>query len=237
MSLVVAFNNLLVQFADELCKTLPDNQAVQVYGKLAKGVCTGESTLALDTFRKKVLPYEAKIMARDEQIFKDCPQLLGPSLDLAHLWESCLTPKNKEIFWEYMQALLLLSSQAGAPSGELVLPDTATALSSLPIPAPIADALSGIDMTDLVSIAQDIDQDDIQDIMGSVDPAALSALLTNFSPDNAAKIVGQVDQKKVAKILSKLDMTKVQRLVSQVDQNALLAALGGSKPKSKKAKK
>jgi hypothetical protein len=230
MSLVQAFNTLLSQFVDELARTFPNDKKIGMYSTLVRTMCRGETAMALDAFHSAVKPFEAQIMAKDETLINLCPDMLG-DIDIKGLWGSGLTAKNKEVFWEYLQALLLVARQvpnAGASSGS----SPAALVKSLP-PGVVA-AIEGVDMTDLMSIAEDLDQDEVKAIMNGIDPAELTSLMTNFSPDKIAKLADKVDKQKILSLVSKVDKNKLMRVASKVDQKALLGLLEGTSKASKK---
>lgn len=247
MSLVVAFNTVLVQFMKELAETFPSDQKMKIYRLIVEGLCQGEATVGVDTFRDALSPFEDRIRARDETLFDVVEPLFG-QVDLGAIWKSGLSDANKAVVWEYLEVLtgmvppassdVVAKTPAAAEDQRvLVLPDTLKNL--VPgIPPEIGDAVSqmmqGVDMQDIVALAQDIDEKDVQDIVGALDPAAMTALVSDFSMDKLMDVAKNIDPASLAKIADKFDKDRLAKVASKVDQEALLNMLnpgGGSKSK------
>lgn len=250
MSLVVAFNTVLVQFMKELSETFPSDQKMKIYRLIVEGLCQGEATVGVDTFRDALSPFEDRIRARDETLFDVVEPLFG-QVDLGAIWKSGLSDANKTVVWEYLEALTGMvpplaqedeQRRALVPAeGSSGVP--ADALKNLVpgIPPEIGDAVSqmmqGVDMQDIVALAQDIDENDVQDIVKAIDPAAMTALVSDFSLDKLMEVAKNIDPTSLAKIADKFDKDRLAKVASKVDQETLLKMLnpsGGSKSSSKR---
>jgi len=247
MSLVVAFNTVLVQFMKELSETFPSDQKMKIYRLIVEGLCQGEATVGVDTFRDALSPFEDRIRARDETLFDVVEPLFG-QVDLGAIWKSGLSDVNKTVVWEYLEALVgMVPPVAGVPATEqraLVPADGsfgaadgsfgADALKNLVpgMPPEIGDAVSqmmqGVDMQDIMALAQDIDEKDVQDIVGALDPAAMTSLMSDFSLDKLMDVAKNIDPASLTKIADKFDKDRLAKVASKVDQEALLKMLNPS---------
>ena len=128
---------------------------------------------------------------------------------------------------------------AAGEGSSLIIPDNLRNL--VPgIPPEIGDAVAqmmqGVDMQDIVALAQDIDENDVQDIVKAIDPAAMAALVSDFSLDKLMDVAKNIDPASLAKIADKFDKDRLAKVASKVDQETLLKMLnpGGSKSSSRR---
>jgi len=239
MSRVVAFNTVLGQFMKELTETFPGDQKMKIYRVIVEGLCQGEAVVGVDTFRDALSPFEDRIRARDETVFDVVEPLFG-QVDLGAIWKSGLSDANKTVVWEYLEVLTgmvpPLETAAAEGSSSLIIPDNLRNL--VPgIPPEIGDAVAqmmqGVDMQDIVALAQDIDENDVQDIVKAVDPAAMAALVSDFSLDKLMEVAKNIDPASLARIADKFDKDRLAKVASKVDQETLLKMLnpggGGGK--------
>ena len=236
MSRVVAFNTVLGQFMKELTETFPGDQKMKIYRVIVEGLCQGEATVGVDTFRDSLSPFEDRIRARDETVFDVVEPLFG-QVDLGAIWKSGLSDANKTVVWEYLEVLTGMIPPPETAAGEgssLIIPDNLRNL--VPgIPPEIGDAVAqmmqGVDMQDIVALAQDIDENDVQDIVKAIDPAAMAALVSDFSLDKLMDVAKNIDPASLAKIADKFDKDRLAKVASKVDQETLLKMLnpGGGK--------
>ena len=246
MSRVVAFNTVLGQFMKELTETFPGDQKMKIYRVIVEGLCQGEATVGVDTFRDSLSPFEDRIRARDETVFDVVEPLFG-QVDLGAIWKSGLSDANKTVVWEYLEVLTGMIPPAETAAGEgssLIIPDNLRNL--VPgIPPEIGDAVSqmmqGVDMQDIVALAQDIDENDVQDIVKAIDPAAMAALVSDFSLDKLMDVAKNIDPASLAKIADKFDKDRLAKVASKVDQETLLKMLnpggGGGKSASSRRRR
>ena len=246
MSRIVAFNTVLGQFMKELTETFPGDQKMKIYRVIVEGLCQGEATVGVDTFRDSLSPFEDRIRARDETVFDVVEPLFG-QVDLGAIWKSGLSDANKTVVWEYLEVLTGMIPPAETAAGEgssLIIPDNLRNL--VPgIPPEIGDAVAqmmqGVDMQDIVALAQDIDENDVQDIVKAIDPAAMAALVSDFSLDKLMDVAKNIDPASLAKIADKFDKDRLAKVASKVDQETLLKMLnpggGGGKSASSRRRR
>ena len=245
MSRVVAFNTVLGQFMKELTETFPGDQKMKIYRVIVEGLCQGEATVGVDTFRDSLSPFEDRIRARDETVFDVVEPLFG-QVDLGAIWKSGLSDANKTVVWEYLEVLtgMIPPATAAGEGSSLIIPDNLRNL--VPgIPPEIGDAVAqmmqGVDMQDIVALAQDIDENDVQDIVKAIDPAAMAALVSDFSLDKLMDVAKNIDPASLAKIADKFDKDRLAKVASKVDQETLLKMLnpggGGGKSASSRRRR
>jgi len=205
MSAIVAFNSVLVQFIKELSETFPDDAKLGAYYAIVEATCTGDSTVGVDTFRKTLGKFPAEIGRHDESMFDACDPLFG-QVDVGAIWKTQgLSEENKNVFWDYLQALMSLCDAVhprpeGPHAEYCVTADSSTTMmaaqaltalrnggggdigsvvgSMVPpeLSTVMGEMIKGVDMNDVVALAQGIDQKDIEDVLGAIDPAVLASI-------------------------------------------------------------
>jgi len=112
MASVETFNELLLQFVDELSRTFPENTIVKTYRTTVASLIKKDPGVCLQTFVQNVKPHEDLIRNQDERIFEEFSKNYGilKSLDLETLWKSELSEKSRKAIWQYVQGLYVLGS-------------------------------------------------------------------------------------------------------------------------------
>jgi len=112
MASVETFNELLLQFVDELAFTFPENTIVKTYRTTVASLIKKDPGVCLQTFVQNVKPHEDLIRNQDERIFEEFSKNYGilKSLDLETLWKSELSEKSRKAIWQYVQGLYVLGS-------------------------------------------------------------------------------------------------------------------------------
>jgi len=112
MASVETFNELLLQFVDELAFTFPANTIVKTYRTTVASLIKKDPGVCLQTFVQNVKPHEDLIRNQDERIFEEFSKNYGilKSLDLETLWKSELSEKSRKAIWQYVQGLYVLGS-------------------------------------------------------------------------------------------------------------------------------
>jgi len=109
------------------------------------------------------------------------------------------------------------------------------------MPPEIGDAVSqmmqGVDMQDIMALAQDIDEKDVQDIVGALDPVAMTSLMSDFSLDKLMDVAKNIDPASLTKIADKFDKDRLAKVASKVDQEALLKMLNPSSSSKRGSKR
>ena len=112
MASVETFNELLLQFVEELAHTFPENTIVKTYRTTVASLIKKDPGVCLQTFVQNVKPHEDLIRNQDERIFEEFSKNYGilKSLDLETLWKSELSEKSRKAIWQYVQGLYVLGS-------------------------------------------------------------------------------------------------------------------------------
>lgn len=119
---LTAFNNMLLNFADELEFVYPKEPSLALYNMHLKNVIANESKKEqpLQLFQKHVGPFSERILAKDETLLSEVPNLLG-GIDLHQLYQSEeTTAKTKEAIWSYLINLSVLSAAITSLPPELM---------------------------------------------------------------------------------------------------------------------
>ena len=112
MASVDTFNELLLQFVDELAHTFPENTIVKTYRNTVSMLIKKDPGVCLETFMKNVKPHEDLIRNQDERIFKELSRSYGilKTLDLESMWKSELSDNSRSAIWQYVQGLYVLGN-------------------------------------------------------------------------------------------------------------------------------
>ena len=112
MASVDTFNELLLQFVDELAHTFPENTIVKTYRNTVSMLIKKDPGVCLETFVKNVKPHEDLIRNQDEQIFEELSRSYGilKTLDLESMWKSELSDNSRSAIWQYVQGLYVLGN-------------------------------------------------------------------------------------------------------------------------------
>ena len=112
MASVDTFNELLLQFVDELAHTFPENTIVKTYRNTVSMLIKKDPGVCLETFVKNVKPHEYLIRNQDEQIFEELSRSYGilKTLDLESMWKSELSDASRSAIWQYVQGLYVLGN-------------------------------------------------------------------------------------------------------------------------------
>ena len=112
MASVDTFNELLLQFVDELAHTFPENTIVKTYRNTVSMLIKKDPGVCLETFMKNVKPHEDLIRNQDEQIFEELSRSYGilKTLDLESMWKSELSDASRSAIWQYVQGLYVLGN-------------------------------------------------------------------------------------------------------------------------------
>ena len=112
MASVDTFNELLLQFVDELAHTFPENTIVKTYRNTVSMLIKKDPGVCLETFVKNVKPHEDLIRNQDEQIFEELSRSYGilKTLDLESMWKSELSDASRSAIWQYVQGLYVLGN-------------------------------------------------------------------------------------------------------------------------------
>ena len=115
MASVDTFNELLLQFVDELAHTFPENTIVKTYRNTVSMLIKKDPGVCLETFMKNVKPHEDLIRNQDEKIFEELSRSYGilKTLDLESMWKSELSDNSRSAIWQYVQGLYVLGNNVG----------------------------------------------------------------------------------------------------------------------------
>ncbi|MGA1008729.1 MAG: hypothetical protein ACO3SE_09180 [Sedimenticolaceae bacterium] len=115
MASVDTFNELLLQFVDELAHTFPENTIVKTYRNTVGMLIKKDPGVCLETFMKNVKPHEELIRNQDERIFEELSRSYGilKTLDLESMWKSELSDNSRSAIWQYVQGLYVLGNNVG----------------------------------------------------------------------------------------------------------------------------
>ena len=119
-SYVNAFNNVVIQFLNDLIKTFPEETEFKKFKTAFIILKNTNSKKCVELFKFYVKDYKIEITSRDEVFFitKDTRNLSNVDdnfvinlLDKLKVYWKTLTSTNKEQIWKYMNTLLVLSDK------------------------------------------------------------------------------------------------------------------------------
>jgi hypothetical protein len=118
MDYVTKFNDTFQELVDDLAKTFPEDQDLEMYTIAIQAAVFANKNLLVEVFRDKVSDdWKGKILEHDESFFlntdyKDCVDGLDNSdlsiiTKLKQYWHK-LEEVDKETVWKYLRVIVLL---------------------------------------------------------------------------------------------------------------------------------
>lgn len=155
MASLSAFNEMLVRFGDQLEFVYDKEPALPLYNMHLKGLVNDpkKQRQPLEMFQQHVSPHTQRIMAKDETLISEVPDLLG-GIDLHKLYHSQqTTEKTKAAIWTYLGNLTLMASIITALPPDVMhqLEDTAGKIASSGKAEQLQGMLGGMDMGSMLS--------------------------------------------------------------------------------------
>ena len=116
---LTAFNNLIIQFNDDLILTFPEEHDFKVYKRAIEFIISSNVKKICLLFKNYMILYRIKISDKDESFFlnNDYTEIVKNSqsegiekiiIKLKNYWGS-LSENNKSKIWEYLNSLIKLS--------------------------------------------------------------------------------------------------------------------------------
>lgn len=115
---LIAFNNLVIKFIDDLISTFPEENDFKIYKRAIQMLNSANSKKFCQLFKNYILIYKKCILNKDETFFlttnysevikKKTDTLDNLIIKLKGYWKT-LTNSNKEKIWEYFHSLIKLS--------------------------------------------------------------------------------------------------------------------------------
>lgn len=105
-----AFNNMLLEFLNDLCRVFPDRTHLKKYQTLLKTGMTVTPDLIVYKFMEEVRPYSEKITNRDPTFFSEAKGEFTDSLKIQELWESDISDNTRECVWKYLNTLVVIGT-------------------------------------------------------------------------------------------------------------------------------
>lgn len=240
MSAVVAFNSVLVQFIKELSETFPEDEKMRGYHAIVEATCVGDTSVGVDAFMKTLGKFPANIRRHDESMFDECAPLFG-RVDVGAIWKTKgLSEENKNVFWDYLQALMSLcdaihpraddadADYCGSTTTAVAARQALTALRGGDIesvmgqmmPSELTNVMGqmikGVDMNDVMALAQGIDQQDIEDVLGAIDPSVLASFGSGGSGGGEG-----FSMETMMNVAKNIDPKSLMKIAGKFDKNTL----------------
>ena len=105
-----AFNNMLMEFLNDLCKVFPDRTHLQKYQTLLRTGMTLTPDVIVYKFMDEVRPYSEKITQRDPSYFSEAKGEFTDNLKIKELWESEMSDKTRDCIWKYLNTLVVIGT-------------------------------------------------------------------------------------------------------------------------------
>jgi hypothetical protein len=103
MTSVGTFNDMLVQFINELESTFPEEPAFKKYLVSVDIMRAANPRKCVDVFMKATSKYSNQIMQKDDSFFFDFDEL-----PIKKYWNDDLSDGTKAAIWQYLQTLNIL---------------------------------------------------------------------------------------------------------------------------------
>lgn len=113
MSSISAWNDMMVQFLNELQTTFPEEKSVKKYQTSFDLLRKSNPRKCVEGFMSEISPVQDKIMSKDESFFlddKSAKSELIRDLNISKYWTSELSDNTKDAIWQYLQTLYILGT-------------------------------------------------------------------------------------------------------------------------------
>lgn len=112
MASVKAFNDMLLQFLNEMKLTFPDEETnIEKYNKKLELAISSNPNIVPKQFISKLSPYQEKISERDETLFTEDASKIDilKEINFSKNWNDS-SENNKNAIWQYVQTLYMLGT-------------------------------------------------------------------------------------------------------------------------------
>ena len=160
---VVAFNEMLGSFLEELCLVFPDEPDLQSYKSGFDLMKMADPKAPLNLFMDNIKEHQSHVMSKDEAYFfgDDAPQTVIKDLGIDKHWKQTLSQENKDAIWQYLQTLTILGTTISSVPPELLKSIESIAESctqqqqqgDAPPPGGGGGGIPGLDLSQLGSLA------------------------------------------------------------------------------------
>lgn len=125
-----AFNNMLLEFVDELEMTFKDETALPGYNLALKTLVATNKEQPVKLFAEHLGPHCQRIMQQDESLLAEVPELLG-GIDV-HKLVTTASQDDKNTVWTWLKSLTMMSVAISSLPPEMMntLAQTAQQLST-----------------------------------------------------------------------------------------------------------
>ena len=113
MTSISAWNDMMVQFINELRSTFPEEKSIKKYQTSFDLLKKTNPRKCVEGYMAEVTPVQDKIMSKDESFFLDSnsnTSELIRDLNIAKYWTSDLSQNTKDAIWQYLQTLYILGT-------------------------------------------------------------------------------------------------------------------------------
>ena len=113
MTSISAWNDMMVQFINELRSTFPEEKSIKKYQTSFDLLRKTNPRKCVEGYMAEVTPVQDKIMSKDESFFLDSnsnTSELIRDLNIAKYWTSDLSQNTKDAIWQYLQTLYILGT-------------------------------------------------------------------------------------------------------------------------------
>lgn len=146
MSSTQSFNEMLLQFVDELILTFPEETQLQRYKSALESLIKANAKKPMEMCASALGPHAQKIYVRDGTFFDDCPVLFD-RIEIKRLWQKDISDNTRDAIWQYLNVLLSLATTVS-----MLPPDMLTSIESLAHQC-VADIQSGkMDLGDITKM-------------------------------------------------------------------------------------
>lgn len=112
---VGTFNSMLEQFLNELEQTFPEEPSFKKYHVSFDIMKKANPKKCVETFMKYLTPYSGQVMAKDDSVFQNFPEL-----EIGKYWNDNLSENTKAVIWQYLQTLNILGMTITNIPGEML---------------------------------------------------------------------------------------------------------------------
>lgn len=110
MYTVEAFNQMLVDFLNDLCRVFPDRAYLKKYQTILNAAIMVSPESIVDKFMQEVKPFADDINQRNGDFFSKAHGEIMNNLHLEDLWKEDLPDTTRDNIWKYLNTLLVIGT-------------------------------------------------------------------------------------------------------------------------------
>lgn len=110
MTSVSAFNDMMLQFLNELMQTFPEEKKIKKYAASFDIMKKSNPRKCVEVYMDAIGPFSQRVTAKDETLLNEEGLSFLTEMNIKKHWTPELSNNTKEAIWQYLQTLYMLGT-------------------------------------------------------------------------------------------------------------------------------